>query len=583
MKYNTQKTYTIYWKHAKKYKLAISGAILGIVLGDVIHTIGPYYFKKFIDALSIGSPKEDLVFFLVVIFISKLLYTILKRGAMSIISHFQANVMRDLTNTCFSFLHKHSFSFFQNNFVGSLVKRVGRFSQSFERITTRLLLDLLPAITNVGFSVAVLSFIHVWLGVIILVWVAFFCTITYAFIRFKLKHDINRSLIDTKVTGVLADTVTNHGNVKLLGGYERETHTFGTLANTLAKIKKFTGDIGNLLDLIQGVLMACLEISIMYYALLLWEKGTLSIGDFALIQTYLLYIYNRLWNFGRIFRDFYEALAEADEMTEILDTPLEITDSKQAKKLIVKKGEILFKNISFYYHKTRRVIHDIHISIKPKERIALIGPSGAGKSTLIKLLLRQHDTSGGDITIDGQKISMVTQESLWANISLVPQDPMLFHRTLLENIRYGKPDATDEEVYEAAKLAHCHEFIQKFPEQYNTYVGERGMKLSGGERQRVAIARAILRNTPILILDEATSSLDSESEMFIQEALDDLMKNKTVIVIAHRLSTIMKMNRILVLDKGTIIEEGTHEQLLKKPGGLYKKLWTLQAGKFLYT
>ena len=211
----------------------------------------------------------------------------------------------------------------------------------------------------------------------------------------------------------------------------------------------------------------------------------------------------------------------------------------------------------------------------------MVGPSGAGKTTVIKLLLRIHDLTDGKIIIDGQKIDQITQESLWSNISLVPQDPILFHRSLLENIRYGKPEATDEEVFEAAKIAHCHEFINEFSQKYETFVGERGMKLSGGERQRVAIARAILRNAPILILDEATSSLDSESEYLIQDALGKLMKNKTVIVIAHRLSTISKMDRIIVLENGKITEDGSHEQLVQRSMGMYNQLWQLQAGGFI--
>jgi len=220
---------------------------------------------------------------------------------------------------------------------------------------------------------------------------------------------------------------------------------------------------------------------------------------------------------------------------------------------------------------------DIHAG----ERVALVGPSGAGKSTVIKLLLRQHDVTRGRILVDDQHITKVTLESLWDNISLVPQDPLLFHRTLKENIRYGKPDATEEEVILAARLAHCHEFITEFSDGYDTYVGERGVKLSGGERQRVAIARAILRNAPILILDEATSSLDSESEKLIQDALVSLMKGKTVAVIAHRLSTIMKMDRIIVIDKGKIVEEGTHAQLLRKKKSVYKRLWNIQSGGFI--
>jgi ATP-binding cassette subfamily B protein len=327
--------------------------------------------------------------------------------------------------------------------------------------------------------------------------------------------------------------------------------------------------------------MTILEIGLMFLAIKLWQKNILTVGDFVLIQAYLLRIFEKLWGFGRVIRDFYENLADAEEMTEILETPHEIVDIPNAKKLKIITGGIKFNNVDFNYNQTRKVLDKFNLEIKPQEKIALVGPSGAGKSTIVRLLLRLHDINAGEIIIDKQNIAKVMQESLWQNISLVPQDPILFHRTLLENIRYGELKATDKDVIKAAKIAHCHEFISQLPDGYGTYVGERGVKLSGGERQRVAIARAVLRNAPILVLDEATSSLDSESERYIQDALDKLMKEKTVIVIAHRLSTIMKMDRIIVIDKGGIIEEGTHKELLKKKNGIYKKLWKIQAGGFI--
>jgi ABC-type multidrug transport system fused ATPase/permease subunit len=267
-------------------------------------------------------------------------------------------------------------------------------------------------------------------------------------------------------------------------------------------------------------------------------------------------------------------------MVELLEMPHDVQDITTATPLNVDKGRVTFRDVDFYFHETRPVLTRFNFAIESGEKVALVGPSGAGKTTITKLLLRLYDLKAGALEIDGQNIAHVTQDSLRNAIAFVPQEPVLFHRTLMDNIRYGRRDATDEEVIEAAKQAHCHEFIATLPQGYQTFVGERGVKLSGGERQRVAIARAILKNAPILVLDEATSSLDSESESLIQDALKTLMKGKTVIVIAHRLSTIMNMDRIVVMDGGSIVDQGTHAELLTKDG-LYQKLWSIQAGGFL--
>jgi len=290
--------------------------------------------------------------------------------------------------------------------------------------------------------------------------------------------------------------------------------------------------------------------------------------------------FDRLVGINRELRGFYSALADGGEMVTILQTPHEIRDKRAARHLAIEKGVVWFDDVTFNFHKGTPILHQFNLTIDGGERIALVGPSGAGKSTVTKLLLRLYDVDNGSVKIDGQDIAGVTQDSLRDAIAFVPQEPILFHRTLMDNIRYGWRDATDEQVIEAAKKAHCHEFISRLPEGYNTFVGERGIKLSGGERQRVAIARAILKDAPILVLDEATSSLDSESEAYIQDALETLMRGKTVIVIAHRLSTIMKMDRIVVMEKGTIVAQGTHLQLINERG-LYQKLWSIQAGGFI--
>ena len=323
--------------------------------------------------------------------------------------------------------------------------------------------------------------------------------------------------------------------------------------------------------------MIVVHFILLYLALKFWQNDIITLGTIVLLETYLFRLFDKLWNVGKNIRVIYEAMADANEMTEILIKPLEVMMFPMPK-LAVKSGAIEFKNVSFGYHKDQDVLNNFDLAIKPGERVALIGPSGGGKSTIIKLLLRFFDLNGGEILIDGQDIYKTQQDSLRAQLSLVPQDPILFHRSLIENIRYAQPEAKDSEVVKAAKLAHAHEFISSFPDGYNTLVGERGVKLSGGERQRVAIARAILKDAPILVLDEATSSLDSESEQFIQDALKSLMQGRTTIVVAHRLSTIMQMDRIVVIDGGKIVEQGKHEELLKIREGLYQRLWEIQAG-----
>jgi ATP-binding cassette subfamily B protein len=360
----------------------------------------------------------------------------------------------------------------------------------------------------------------------------------------------------------------------------KANEAYHLITDRLFQLRQFTWNLANYAEIVQGTLMVLLEFVIMYLAVYYWQRGQLNIGDFALLQSYLIQMFDHLWEVGRYIRNIYEALADANEMTEMLVEPHAITDDPHAGVLAIKSGAIEFKHVDFHYHKETPILENFNLSIDPGERIALIGPSGGGKSTIVKLLFRFMDIQGGQILIDGQNIAKVTQNSLRKQISLVPQEPILFHRTLLENIRYGRPEATEEEVIAAAKAAHCHEFISKFPEQYQTFVGERGVKLSGGERQRVAIARAILKNAPILVLDEATSSLDSESEHLIQDALHTLMKGKTNIVIAHRLSTIMEMDRIVVIENGRITEQGKHEELLRAQQGTYQKLWQIQAGGF---
>ncbi|MEK9166431.1 MAG: ABC transporter ATP-binding protein, partial [Patescibacteria group bacterium] len=556
--------------------------ILTIIAGNAADLYAPLLYKRLFDTLALGDGKAvaSLVTVLLLILGVRLIHWLFWRVYWYTNSTFYARVMSDLLNTCFEYLQRHSYNFFNNNFAGGLVRRVNRYPKAFEEIADQLTLNIGQAVLRVGVILAILYFRHWALAAIIFGWAVVYTAFSIWFSRYKLKYDAERAKVDTKTTAHLADTIANNINLKIFGGTLRETESFRGVTDELYRIRRFTWILGWSIDSVQGLFAVLLEFGIFYAAVGLWQQGILTVGDFVLIQAYLLQIFWVLWDMGRYIRRMYESVADAAEMTEILTTPHEIQDAPGAGNLRVTEGAIEFQDVSFRYHSKKSILKHFDFKVVPGERVALIGPSGGGKSTVVRLLLRFYDIESGAVLIDGQNIAGVTQESLRDVIALVPQDSILFHRTLLENIRYARPSASDDEVKEAARLAHCHEFISEFPDGYETYVGERGVKLSGGERQRVAIARAILKDAPILVLDEATSSLDSGSEQLIQDALKNLMKGRTTVVIAHRLSTIMQMDRIVVIEKGAIVEEGKHEELLKAKQGIYQKLWRIQAGGF---
>lgn len=574
-----------YLKAAGKYPWIFGAVIVGIFLIEGASLAGPLYLRQFINLLSGATPSGALIHSLLIILgifaLIRVIGWIAHRTFDFSISNLEAHAMRDLYDSAFKSLLIHSHEFFISNFTGTLTRRVNRFVRSFEQIFDVMMFAFIPTGLFAVGAIVVLSLRNIWLGVGLLAWTVTFVSLQFYMTRRIQPLRIANSEADSVVTGVLSDSVLNHSTITAFAALDRETQTFTTKTREWFMATLRSWNASNWVGLIQGALSVVAELGVLFAALFFWGKGVLTIGDFVLIQIYVIGLIDRVWNIGRNMRQVYDSLADATEMIDIIDKPRDIVDVPGAQSLVVREGVISFDHVHFEYHGGRRVLTDCNLTIAPHEKVAIVGPSGAGKSTITKLLLRLYDLSGGTISIDGQDIATVTQESLRRAIAFVPQDPSLFHRSLRENIRYGRPDATDEEVLNAARQAHCLEFIEHYPEGLDTMVGERGVKLSGGERQRVAIARAILKNAPILILDEATSSLDSESEALIQDALGKLMEGKTVIAIAHRLSTIMHMDRIIVMENGAIVLSGTHDELLAEKSNLYKKLWEIQAGGFI--
>lgn len=588
MKPVTKQTYVIFWQHLRRYRGQFWLTVGSIVLATVVGIIVPLLYKRFFDALALapemgvdGTARELIRTIFIVLVLNGVIWAAF-RVATYVNNNFQLRVMADLYNTSFEYLHEHSFGFFINRFVGSLVRKVGRLVRGFEDIGDSFYWNLLRTAVSIIAVLAVVFFRYPVVGFVMLGWLVVYMVINYYLALRKFKFDEAAAAADTQVTGYLADAITNQANVKVFTALPFEVKNFGSLTDKQFTLNKRSWDFDALVESLQAGFMFLLEFMIFFLAVRLWQRGVVTVGDFVLLQVYIIHLFDQLWGFGRVIRRIYRSLADAQEMVQILTSPHEVRDAAGDRRLEVPRGAVEFRNVTFAYHSGRDVIRNFSLSVAPGEKVGVVGPSGAGKTTLTALIFRFYNVEQGGIYIDGQNIADVTQESLRRQISLVSQDPILFHRTLLDNIRYGRREAADEEVYKAAELSHCDEFISRLPDGYDTLVGERGVKLSGGERQRVAIARAILKDAPILVLDEATSSLDSNTESLIQEALAALMQGRTTLVIAHRLSTIMKMDRIVVVDDGSIQEIGTHRELLARESGLYKRLWELQAGGFIH-
>ena len=555
-----------------------------LVLATIIDTFVPVYTGKIVDALVTYSPEDaqalpKVLFYLGVFVALGVVFNILRYVSISIWAWFAVQCLHELLTDAMNKVQRFSSDWHANAFAGGTVRKITRGMWAFDVYGDTLFMGLIPAfIIMIGMTV-MLAFTLPLVGLFVAVMIAIYCAVSIwmslVILAPKFKH---AAKADTQVGAVLADIITGNATVKAFGAEAREEHLFGRVARRwkLRSQKAWlTGEIGNL---IRGMLRMTMLGGMMAVTIWLWTQNRATPGDIALSLTSFFIVGGYLREIGMHIANLQRSVSEMEDVISFWLYSDDLRNKPDAKAIEVTKGGITFDKVRFTYKgQTKPLFDDFSVVINPGEKIALVGYSGSGKTSFVKLVQRLYDVDGGAVSIDGQNVIDVTQESLRSNIALVPQEPILFHRSLASNIAYGRPKASMDEIIAAAKQAYAHNFIMALPQGYDTLVGERGVKLSGGERQRVAIARAILSNTKILVLDEATSSLDSVSEHYIQKALEYLMEGRTTITVAHRLSTIQNADRILVFDQGQIIEQGRHEELIARDGSHYGRLYEMQA------
>lgn len=560
-----------------------AGAIFMATLGQLTQGFYPYIMMKMVDAfaspISNVSQIEEFSRWALWLFIANAAGFLFWRLSGFIGMEWITRATRTSYLVLYNYIRGHSHTYFSNHFAGALSNKISNASSGVDQMVERILWGWYPEAIKLIVSIALLLLVDIYITVGFILTFAIVVAINWFLVKKRRLHVVAYSAASSKFRGEGVDWLTN---ISASRQYVRDRFEMRKLTETADDLRgknifqwrwsEWTISLNNLfvLLMIGGALM---------YTLFLLENGLTTPGSIILVVNVLGRMTEAITFIGSMMNGFIRVYGEIEEGLGTILIDHDIVDIPNAKTLEIGNASIDWKNVTFEYDKNR-VFNEFNLVIPSGQRVGLVGPSGAGKTTFVSLLLRQHDLTSGEILISGQNIAEVTQDSLRENIAIVPQEPMLFHRTIRENIAYGKPDATDNEIMAVARLAHAHDFIKTLPKGYDTLVGERGIKLSGGQKQRVAIARAMLKNAPILVLDEATSALDSESEVAIQEALHKLMEGKTVVAIAHRLSTLREMDRIIVLENGKIVEDGSHDSLLQV-NGTYARLWKHQAGGFL--
>ncbi len=572
-----------HWLKQSGCTLVVAGGLLGATLADLFM---PVFSGHLVDALTRGPSDPDarhatLVAFGAIVALGAASMVLRLIGLRAIVP-LTLKIMSDVAQDAFLRVQRFSTDWHANSFAGSTVRKITRGMWALDLLNDTLLLALLPSLAVLIGSMILLGVHWASLGVVIAIGAASYVTMTVLFsTRYIAPAARVSNAWDTKVGGTLADALTCNAVVKSFGAETREDARLARVISRWRVRVRRSWLRHNCTGLLQLSLLLCLRGSVIGGSVLLWMAGNASPGDVTYVLTSYYIIHGYLRDVGMHINNLQRSINDMDELVAIHDEPIGIADAAGARPIAIEGGEIVFDDVTFHYGGHIAPLYDgLSVTIRAGERVGLVGRSGAGKTTFAKLVQRLYDVSDGRVLIDGQDIALATQQSLRSQIAIVQQDPILFHRSLTENIAYGRPGASREAIEQAARFANAHDFILRLPRGYGTLVGERGVKLSGGERQRVALARAFLADAPVLILDEATSSLDSESEALIQQAMERLMKGRTSIVIAHRLSTVRSLDRILVFDRGGIVEQGTHVALTKRPGGIYRGLFERQFTDF---